>query len=146
MPYRILVIDDNAQLRGVLKNYLQKFLNCDVFLHPDGNSAIKFMDKDKPALDVVVLDIMMRSHGGSVACHMKNSPLYRDVMLVFYTGLQRQQIDNKILENAWFIHKSKGSLMEVVSLLSKELKKNGKAKPAVASGVLQCARSGAEST
>jgi CheY-like chemotaxis protein len=126
MPYRILVIDDNVQLRGVLKNYLQKFMNCDVILHPDGFSATKFMDEDKPELDAVILDVMMRSHGGSVARYMRNSPTYKDVLLVFYTGLERHQVDKKILGDAWFVHKSKGSLMEVISLLSKELKKTSK--------------------
>ena len=144
MPYKILIIDDNAQLRGILKRYLQNFLNCEIFTSPDGFSATKFLDAEKPALDAIVLDVMMKSHGGSVACYLRSNPQYRDVILVFYTGLQRQQVDRKILGDAWFVHKSKGSLMEVVSLLSKELKKNRKAGPAVEVKVLQSVKSRVE--
>ena len=136
MPYKILIVDDNAQLRGVLKKYLQNFLNCEIFVSPDGFAATKFLEAEKPALDAVVLDVMMRSHGGSVASYRISDPQYKDTMLVFYTGLQRHQVDKKILGDAWFVHKSKGSLMEVVSLMSKELKKNGKAGPAAGVEVL----------
>ena len=143
MPYKILIVDDNAQLRGILKKYLQRFMNCEVFTSTDGFSATKFLEEKKPALDAVVLDVMMKSHGGSVARYLRSDPEYRDVMLVFYTGLQRQQVDEKILGDAWFVHKSKGSLMEVVSLLSKELKKIGKAGSAAGAKVLQSVKSGA---
>lgn len=143
MPYRILIVDDNAQLRGVLKKYLQSFLNCEIFISTDGFAATKFLKAENPALDAVVLDVMMRSHGGSVASYLRSDPQYGDVMLVFYTGLQRHQVDERILEDAWFIHKSKGSLMEVVSLLSKELKRNGKAGPAARAKVLNGVKSDA---
>lgn len=141
MPYRILVIDDNAQLRGVLKKYLRNFLNCEVLTHPDGFSATKFLKTEKPVLDAIVLDVMMKCHGGSVADYLRSDPQYRDVILVFYSGLEKSQIDKAILEDDWFVHKSKGSLMEVIRLLSRELKKKKEAGPGAGSQALQDARS-----
>ena len=93
MPYKILVVDDNAQLRGVLKRYLQNFLDCEILTSPDGFAATKTLKEEKPALDAVVLDVMMKCHGGSVADYLRSDPQYRDVILVFYSGLQRPQID-----------------------------------------------------
>ncbi len=54
---KILVVDDNDQMRGLLRLTFNRDLDYDIFEAHDGNSALKMVDEIKP--DLVFLDVLM---------------------------------------------------------------------------------------
>ena len=56
MAYKILIADDEAEIRDVLRLYLEKD-GYEVIEAADGMEALEVMKRDKP--DLAVLDIMM---------------------------------------------------------------------------------------
>jgi len=118
---KVLVVDDHEGVREVLKAHIEGLWDCEVFTCPDGSSATKFLDEESPDLDAIILDVMMRIHGGIAAQHIKRDPKYKNVLLIFYSALNKSQVDSKILEGSHFVQKSDDGLKEVAMLLDKEL-------------------------
>ena len=58
---KILVVDDKAELRNLLKSYLAQE-EFDVFLAADGRQALFLAREQKP--DLIILDLMMPEMGG----------------------------------------------------------------------------------
>lgn len=58
MGYKILIADDEAEIRDVLRLYLEKD-GYDVVEAADGVETMKKLQKENP--DLVILDIMMPS-------------------------------------------------------------------------------------
>ncbi len=121
MAAKILVVDDHDGVRELLKAHLGDLWGYEVFTYPDGLSATKFLEEESPDLDAIILDVMMRTHGGTVAQQIKKDPKYKNVLLIFYSGLSKSHIDSKILEGGHFIQKSEHSLKEITTLLQKKL-------------------------
>lgn len=65
MQKKILVVDDDDKLRGLLSEYLSKY-EYDVSTLPDGEHLIKTIRKEIPEL--IVLDIMMPGKNGLELC------------------------------------------------------------------------------
>jgi DNA-binding response OmpR family regulator len=61
MPKKILVVDDNPQLRNLLDSYLSQEA-FDVIKAGDGQEALFVARREKP--DLVILDLMMPEMGG----------------------------------------------------------------------------------
>lgn len=61
MPKKILVVDDNLQLRELLKSYLTQEI-FDVVCAGDGQEALTVTRREKP--DLIILDLMMPEMGG----------------------------------------------------------------------------------
>ena len=126
MPIKILVVDDDERVTKVVKEYLSKFLDCEVTSYVDGNQALRCLDEQQLDLDVIILDIMMRTHGGAVAQQLRKNPRYRRSMLIFYTALKAHQVDKKFVRGAYLVHKGEGALEKLVEIIQEEMKKRGK--------------------
>jgi two-component system phosphate regulon response regulator OmpR len=64
MPSRILVVDDDAQLRDLLRRYLASW-GFEVFVLPDARSLGRWLQRERP--DLVVLDRLMPGVDGLAA-------------------------------------------------------------------------------
>ncbi len=131
MAINILMVDDNERVGRVVKEYLSKFLDCEILVCVDGYQALKILDERQPDLDVIILDMMMRTHGGAVADQLRKKPKYRNALLIFYTALKTHQVDKKFLRGAYLVHKGEGALEKLVNIIREEMEKKGKdsAKP-----------------
>ena len=85
---RILVIDDDENIRSILSMLLRK-MGYDVTVAEDGKKGIKLFD-EKGDFELVVTDIRMPNmDGNEVARHIRNSDK-TDVTLIAITGYQEE--------------------------------------------------------
>lgn len=61
MDYRVLIIEDDAKIRMLLKEYLEGN-GFRILTLSDGNNALEFIDEESP--DMVILDIMLPGKDG----------------------------------------------------------------------------------
>jgi len=95
------VIDDNHDAADSL-GMLLKFLGADAYVVYDGPSALQALHIYRPA--VVFLDIGMPGMDGhEVARYVRQSPEFRDVMLIAMTGWGQEE-DRRRSKAAGFDH------------------------------------------
>ena len=70
MAYRILVADDEAEIREVLRLYLEKE-GYEIVEAADGTEAVRLVKEEK--IDLALLDIMMPLHRTVRSCHTAHS-------------------------------------------------------------------------
>ena len=63
MPPKILIVDDEQDVRDMLGNNLPKHFACETILAADGYEAIRLFDKHK--IDLILLDMRMPGINGS---------------------------------------------------------------------------------
>jgi len=63
MPHRILIVDDDPILLGMLDNYLGKTLKYEVATAQDGNAALELAMKR--SFDLCIIDVHMPGLSGS---------------------------------------------------------------------------------
>jgi CheY-like chemotaxis protein len=117
----ILLVDDDRLIRQGLKAALETQYGYEVMEASNGRNAIAMISSKKPHFDAVVLDIVMPGHGGSVRNYLKKNPEYQDTVIIYYSGLDKNQFDNKILEGAFYINKEEGGMQQVAEILKKLL-------------------------
>lgn len=90
-PYRVLVIDDDGNMRALLK-LLIEMRGHQVLLAPDGEVGLTLAEGGRP--DIILLDVAMpRRNGLEVYLDLQNNPLTSDIpVLVCSAALsQREQ-------------------------------------------------------
>jgi CheY-like chemotaxis protein len=118
----ILLVEDDIIVRQSLKVMLENSCGYEVIETPNGASAIAILSKQKPAINAAILDIMMiAGHGGSVGDYLKKTPPYDTILIIYYTGLNKTQFDNKILEGALYVNKQTGGLKKIEEILKEQL-------------------------
>lgn len=89
---RIMIVDDTPENLQLLKRMLQD-CGCDVFAHPDGELALRAVDRFPP--DLILLDINMPDMDGYEVCRrLKANPRTQDVPVIFLSALN--QTEDKI--------------------------------------------------
>ncbi|NTV28525.1 MAG: response regulator [Candidatus Omnitrophica bacterium] len=82
--FRVLVVDDEMDIRNVLTSFLPKKLNVEVFTTGDGQKAVE-MARDLK-LDLILLDIHLPGHmGWDVLREIREFD--QDVKIVISTGI-----------------------------------------------------------
>ncbi len=117
---KVLLVDDNPQVRDVLKTHLEEIARCEVITAPDGNAAIRVLDEKEPHIDVAVLDIFMRTHGMAVAEYLKRHPRYRNTKIVFITGLDERMVDKSKFSDAMVVRKGPGAIGQIIRFISSQ--------------------------
>ena len=115
-----MVVEDMPEVRETIKAVLETTYGYGVIAAPDGANAIAILNARQPDIDAAVLDIMMKGHGGSVKDYLGRKPKYKDVVIVYHTGLDKDQFDNRILQGAYYVQKG-GKSIEVIGTLLKRL-------------------------
>ena len=87
-PKRILVVDDDAKNRSLLKTILEA-LGYESELAEDGFEALTKLTAD---IDLILLDVMMPGMDGfEVACRVREHPEFGDVPIIMVTILTSKQ-------------------------------------------------------
>ena len=100
---RILIVDDSEDSRDLTEGALLSAGYTDVVTASSGWEALKALDvgrstNDKPAIDVMLLDIVMPEMDGVEACaRIRNDPRYADLPIIMVTSLD----DMNSLSNAF---------------------------------------------
>ncbi|HEX3939485.1 MAG TPA: response regulator [Xanthobacteraceae bacterium] len=100
---RILVVDDSEDSRDLTEGSLLSAGYTDIVTAGSGWEAVKVLDvgkstKEKPAFDVVLLDIVMPDMDGVEACaRIRNDARYADLPIIMVTSLD----DMDSLNNAF---------------------------------------------
>ena len=101
----ILVVDDQADNRILLQMLLSDFYEVRTFT--GGAELFEYLGSRGEA-DLILLDIMMPGMDGYEVCQrLKNSEVWRDIPVIFLTGLQKQQDEERGLSMgaADYVHK-----------------------------------------
>jgi CheY-like chemotaxis protein len=87
---KVLVVDDESQIRDLLKKFLT-YEAYEVILASNGKEAIELTEKEQP--DVILLDLKMPEMDGIEACQrLKEQPKTQFIPIIVITGYT----DNKI--------------------------------------------------
>ena len=118
---RILVVDDNAAVRGYLRGALEQHDNwrvCDEAR--DGQDAVERFLQIRP--DVIVLDFQMPRLNGLDAARIINrlSPDTQILMVTLYLSMQLSEEARKVGVRGACAKTDTGSLVDAVSALLRE--------------------------
>ena len=86
-PQTVLIVDDEAQNRKILKGHLKKLPETSVLEAEDAEQGLDKARLEKPEL--ILLDIMMPGQDGFQACRsLKSDPQTRDIPVIFLSALE----------------------------------------------------------
>ena len=126
---RLLVIDDNKDLVGMIREYFKKVPNIDVVLDAnDGKEGIPLIDKRKEDYDIILLDLIMPNKDGlNVLEYMKKNNI--DKRVIVMTSYSTQDMIKKVssLGASYFMLKpfELKDLEEKVNALANQSNKKG---------------------
>jgi len=85
---KILVVDDEKEIRGLLKEKLEKNKYA-VLIAASGQEALNICKTNPP--DLILLDIAMPEMDGYLTCEkLKQDPKAKDIAVLFLTGKELQ--------------------------------------------------------
>src|SRR5215207_9312338 len=79
----VLIVDDDASLRALLRELLQR-IGLDVVEAEDGESALRSAARQPPSL--VLLEVQLPRVGGYEVCHELRERYGEDLPIVFVSG------------------------------------------------------------
>ena len=86
-PFRILLVDDEAGIRKILRLFLE-LEGFTVFEAVTANQAIQIIKKEKPHL--VILDIILCGQTGFDVCEwIKGNSDTKDIIVILFTALNQ---------------------------------------------------------
>ena len=93
---RLLVIDDNETLVGMIREYFNNSSNIEVSLEAkDGNEGILLIDKKKDEFDIILLDLVMPNKDGiSVLEYINKNKIDKKVIVA--TSYNTQEIIHRV--------------------------------------------------
>jgi DNA-binding response OmpR family regulator len=99
MSKRILVVDDERNIRAVLQRRLEAS-GYQVITSPDGLDGLELARLKKP--DLIILDLMLpKLDGNSVCRELRNDPACSKIPIIMLTGrTQERDIQQGIMEGA----------------------------------------------
>ncbi|MBQ7678774.1 MAG: response regulator [Butyrivibrio sp.] len=90
----ILVVDDDPEQLSLIKSQLREFY--DVTLISNGRSALKALEKHR--VNLILLDYLMpEMDGPAVLTRLREVPEYRDIPVVFLTGVSEKSVVKKTI-------------------------------------------------
>lgn len=107
----VMVIEDHAGTRKLLTMEFRR-RGHNVLEYADSATAVGALEKKRYPLDVAVVDLINLGYGGTAGDWLRDMEEYRDIPVIFYSGLTRRQFDGKILRtpNTYYMHKDPGSI------------------------------------
>ncbi len=92
----VLIVDDDTQSLGVLGNLLHSYY--DVLAAPSGARALQIA-VNQPKPDLILLDVLMPNMDGyDVLLQLRDNPATRDIPVIFVTGLDSTEDEERGLE------------------------------------------------
>ncbi|MBI5181764.1 MAG: response regulator [Nitrospirae bacterium] len=101
MNAKILIVDDEKDLRDVLKDRFEQD-TFEVLVASDGSEAVEMVDKNRPS--IIIMDVMMPILNGIEA-----KKIIRDkgcnIPIIFMTIRPKDEIIDQMDENTFFMEK-----------------------------------------
>jgi DNA-binding response OmpR family regulator len=86
-PKRILIVDDDENLRSILEALLEP-KGYEIIQASDGEEGLQQVKTRHP--DIIILDGMMpKKSGFQLAYELKNHPVYESIPVIMLTGIER---------------------------------------------------------
>lgn len=100
-PYRVLVVDDNADAADTLANVLSLVLSCEVHTAYDGRTAVELASEHHP--DVVIMDITMPGMDGHETVQVLRRLFSgcREPRFIAVTGLAAAENQQRVLSSGF---------------------------------------------
>lgn len=117
---RVLIVDDDAEIRGSLSTFLNMIMNCDIVVKSNGSDAIVVLDKEE--FHIIIQDLQMPGIDGfTVLNHaIKRNP---KIIKIVLTGLADPAVTRKV-ESMGAVYVSKPPELKVLELIiQRELQK-----------------------
>lgn len=115
MPARVLIVDDEPDLRFLIRRALSRRAEWDVIGEAeDGHAAVRAVEEHRP--DVVLLDLVM-AHPGEDALPSLIT-LAPACMIVVFTALKAEEHRDRLLSLGAFSYYEKGQLDQLPDLLA----------------------------
>jgi len=110
---RVLIVDDDAEIRASLPTFLNMIMSCDVVVKSNGSDAIDILDKEE--FHIIIQDLQMPGIDGfSVLNHaIKSNP---KIIKIVLTGLVDPAITRKV-ESMGAVYVSKPPELKVLELI-----------------------------
>ena len=127
---KILIVDDEADVRENIKSYLARRIECVIQEAPDGKQALELINKE--SFDLILLDIKMQGISG-MGVLKKTKISHPDTDIIMITAYDSEQVCREALKEGAVDFIVKPSTLEVIcSKVTHILKKRNKfaAKPA----------------
>lgn len=127
---KILIVDDEDQMRRTLKSFFSERFECDIFEAANAKKAIELLKKER--IDLVLLDIKMPGISGMEVIKEKKKLAYKPEILVI-TKFDSWEVAHKVIEEGATDYIPKPFSLRVLNIKIRDLlAKIGKYKPRVA--------------
>lgn len=94
---KVLIVDDDATTRLLVRKVLKKLDFVDFLEAENGKKAIEVADFERPNL--ILMDVVMPGMDGYEVCRqIKNDPNLRSTIVLFMTAVSMDEIDDRIIE------------------------------------------------
>jgi len=115
---KVLIIEDDDTIRKLIAIECKR-KGFEVLEYRDAASAMSTIDRNKPDIDVAVVDLMNMGYGGNIGEYLKNHSEYKNTRVIYYTALTEKQFNSSILDapNTYYVHKVPGSIKKVIELI-----------------------------
>jgi two-component system, OmpR family, alkaline phosphatase synthesis response regulator PhoP len=92
MPKKIVIVDDENDIREILRHAIELIKDWTVLEAKDGASGLELIGREKP--DAILLDVMMPNMDGrEVFRRLRENPATTDIPTIFITAsLQRAEV------------------------------------------------------
>jgi Response regulators consisting of a CheY-like receiver domain and a winged-helix DNA-binding domain len=98
MPKKILVVEDNLDMREVLHLYL-KTEGFEVVVASDGREGLYMARAERP--DLIITDLHMPNLDGiTLVKELRAEPAFKDTPIIVFTAFSREDRDNAIRAGA----------------------------------------------
>ena len=98
MPKKILIVEDNLDMREVLHLYL-KTEGFDVVVASDGREGLYLARAEKP--DLIITDLHMPNLDGlTLVKELRTEPAFKDTPIIVFTAFSREDRDSAIRAGA----------------------------------------------
>jgi YesN/AraC family two-component response regulator len=115
---KILVVDDEIDVREALSNFLSKKIDCEVEEAPNGEEALKKLKKDK--FDLVILDIKMPGLSGIDV--MKEAAKFTpETKILAVSGYDSHEVAEEALRSGAYDYMHKPQSTEGIELKVKDI-------------------------
>ena len=116
---RVLIVDDDAQIRESLPTFLKMIMDCDVVVKSNGSDAISVLDAEE--FNIIIQDLQMPGIDGFTVLNHAIARYPRIIKIVL-TGLVDPAVTRKV-ESMGAVYVSKPPELKVLELIiQRELK------------------------
>ncbi|HOC02162.1 MAG TPA: response regulator [Candidatus Ratteibacteria bacterium] len=116
----VMIVEDDDTIRKLLVIECKR-RGFEVLEYRDASSAMAVIDRNKPEIDVAIVDLMNMGYGGNLGGYLKGFNQYQTTKVIYYTALAENQFNKNILDvpNTYYVHKVPGSIKTVIEIVEK---------------------------